>query len=194
MASVFERPTIEALASLVDGTVERPVVGAELQPRARGIGEPAYAGLSSTERRLWFLHRLTPEARSYQVPQVFRIKGVLKEEALRESLSALAMRHEVLRTRYPEEAGAPVRGVGEEASISLRFEDISGLPAATRETAVRALIAEEVALAFELARGPLTRVIAITTSAEEHVVVMHQHHIVTDEWSSGILLRDWSAL
>ena len=194
MASLFQHPTISALAALVDGTAERPAPGAELRLSRRADGATAYAGLSGTERRLWFLDRLHPEARSYQVPQAFRVQGPLDEAALRSSFDALANRHELLRTTYPEINGTPVRVVHDKPIVVMRVEDLASLPDAERHAAIQKLIAEEIATAFDLAHGPLTRVLAIKTSAQEHVLMLHQHHIVTDEWSGGILLKEWSTL
>ncbi|MDI1433382.1 non-ribosomal peptide synthetase [Polyangium sorediatum] len=194
VATFFQNPTLEALAALVDGTRERPPPAVDLRPRLRAEGEAAYPGLSSTERRLWFLERLHAEARSYQVPGALHIAGPLDVAALRASLFALAARHEILRTTYPEVAGAPVRVVSAEPALSFRVEDLSAQPAEEHEATLRAMAAAEVGAAFDLERGPLTRVIVVRVSAEEHVLLVHQHHIITDEWSSGIFLREWSSL
>ena len=191
MASLFQHPTIEALAALLDSTAAAP--GAALRPVPRAPGEPAYPGLSGTERRLWFLHRLHPEARAYQVPQLFGVQGPLDEAALRVSLDALAMRHELLRTTYPEVDGAPRRVVAREASIAVRVEDVSTAPAAAREAGVESLVSAEISTAFDLASGPLTRVLAIRVSDQEHVILVHQHHILTDGWSIGLLLGELSS-
>ncbi|MGK3987806.1 amino acid adenylation domain-containing protein [Sorangium sp. So ce136] len=194
MASLFQRPTIEALAAQVDGTAERAEPGAQLRLMRRAAAEAPYSGLTGNERRLWFLERLSPEARSYQVPHALLIRGEFSEAALRESLIALARRHEVLRTSYPEVDGAPVRVVSEEAAVPVRVEDVSALPLSGRQAAVRALVAAEVGAAFDLTHGPLTRVLVVRQADDEHLVVVHQHHIVTDEWSGGVLLREVSAL
>ena len=199
MASLFQHPTIAALGAVIDAAIDdtgerSPHDGAALRPRARATGEAPHRGLSGTERRLWFLERLYPEARSYQVPLVLRVDGELDEAALRTSLATLARRHEILRTTYPEVDGGPVRAVADEASTAWRTADVSSLPSPEREAALRTLVAEDVAAPFDLERGPLTRVLLIRFAVAEHVVVFHQHHIVTDEWSTAVLLSEWSAL
>ncbi|MDI3284229.1 non-ribosomal peptide synthetase [Polyangium sp. 15x6] len=194
MATFFQRPTIEAIAALIDETEERPRLAASVWLRQRENGAPPYSGLSSTERRIWFLERLHPDARAYQVPRSFRIVGALEPEALRESLFALGERHEILRTGYREDSGAPIRVVWDRAAIVFHVEDLSRLPDDTREASLRALFVTEVEKPFDLERGPLTRVLVARVSAEEHFVLLHQHHIITDEWSTGILVREWAAL
>ncbi|MFY0534435.1 condensation domain-containing protein [Nannocystis pusilla] len=114
--------------------------------------------------------------------------------ALRESVRVLALRHPILRTTYPEVDGTPRREVSDDVRIPIRVEDVSSLPEAERDAALRAMLAAEVEARFDLERGPLTRVLAVTTAADRHVVVVHQHHIITDEWSWGLLLAELSSL
>ncbi|MDI1475044.1 non-ribosomal peptide synthetase [Polyangium sp. y55x31] len=192
MATFFQRPTIEAIAALVDETVERPERAADVRLHERESGAPPYAGLSSTERRIWFLERLYPDARAYQVPRSFRITGDFDAEALRASLFALSERHEILRTGYPEVSGAPTRVVWDRAAIGFHVVDLSALLDDARDASLRDVFSTEIATPFDLERGPLTRVLVARISADEHVVLLHQHHIITDEWSTGILMREWA--
>src|SRR5262249_30291622 len=60
--------------------------------------------------------------------------------------------------------------------------------------AMPALLSREIGTAFDLERGPLSRVLWVREAEDAHVVMLHQHHIVTDEWSMGLLLREWSLL
>ncbi|MDC0716420.1 non-ribosomal peptide synthetase [Nannocystis bainbridge] len=192
LTALLRNPTIEALAVLWDPRAERPAPPISLLPRADG--EAPFAGLSGTERRIWFLEKLSPQARSYQIPHVFEVASALCVRALRDSVDALVLRHAILRTTYPEVDGAPRREVADDVSIPIRVEDVSALPAAQRDPALRAMLAAEVESRFDLERGPLTRVLAVTTAADRHVVVVHQHHIITDEWSWGLLLAELSSL
>ncbi|MGK4008334.1 non-ribosomal peptide synthase/polyketide synthase [Sorangium sp. So ce1036] len=194
VATLFQRPTVAALAASLDGVEQRPAPVAAFSPSPRGAAEPAYAGLSGTERRIWFVDRLSPEALSYQVPHLFVLRGALSEQALRRSVELLAEQQEILRTTYPEVDGVPRRVVSESASIPVRVEDVSALPGAAREAALRALLEAEIGVRFDLGAGPLTRVLVVSLAAEHHVVLVLQHHIITDEWSSGVLLSELSRL
>ncbi|MDI1443592.1 non-ribosomal peptide synthase/polyketide synthase [Polyangium sp. 6x1] len=194
VATLFQQSTVAALAASLDGTEKQSAPVAALSPAPRGAAEAAYAGLSGTERRMWFVDKLSPEALSYQVPQMFVLRGALSEAALRKSVTLLAERQEILRTTYPEVDGVPRRVVAESVSIPVRVEDVSALPEASREAALRALLEAEIGVRFDLAAGPLTRVLVVSTAAEHHVVLFLQHHIVTDEWSSGVLLSELSCL
>ncbi|MRG92278.1 non-ribosomal peptide synthetase, partial [Polyangium spumosum] len=194
VATVFRHPTIEALSALWDTRAEPPALAPPIRLSLRAEGEAPHEGLSGTERRTWFLEKLSPEARSYQIPHVFQVASALSAAALHESVRALALRHEILRTTYPEVDGTPRRRVSDEVAIPIRVEDVSSLPEAERDAALRALLAAEVETRFDLERGPLTRVLAVKTAADRHVVVVHQHHIITDEWSWGLLLAELTSL
>ncbi|MDI3292171.1 condensation domain-containing protein, partial [Polyangium sp. 15x6] len=194
VATVLRHPTIEALSALCDTRAEGPAFAPQIRLSPRAEGEAPHEGLSGTERRIWFLEKLSPEARSYQIPHVFEVASAFSASALHESVRALALRHEILRTTYPEVDGTPRRRVSDDVVIPIRVEDLSSLPEAERDAALRALLATEVETHFDLGRGPLTRVLAVKTAADRHVVVVHQHHIITDEWSWGLLLAELSSL
>ncbi|WP_170229880.1 non-ribosomal peptide synthase/polyketide synthase [Polyangium fumosum] len=194
VATVFRHPTIEALSTLWDTRAERPALAPQIRLSPRAEGEPPHEGLSGTERRIWFLEKLSPEARSYQIPHVFEVASAFSASALHESVRVLALRHEILRTTYPDVDGTPRRRVSDDVAIPIRVEDVSFLPEAERDSALQALLAAEVATYFDLECGPLTRVLAVQTAADRHVVVVHQHHIITDEWSWGLLLAELSSL
>src|SRR6185503_1558579 len=49
-------------------------------------------------------------------------------------------------------------------------------------------------LPFDLQRGPLLRVQLLQLSEDEHVLLVTMHHIVSDGWSMGVLVREVAAL
>src|SRR5208283_287753 len=72
--------------------------------------------------------------------------------------------------------------------------DLSNLPAVEREKEARQLAREEALKPFDLASDPITRNVLLKLSDEDHVLVHLTHHIASDGWSSGVLLRDLTAL
>src|SRR5262249_14516979 len=76
--------------------------------------------------------------------------------------------------------------------FALREHDLSDVIDA--EAQVRALCEEEAHAPFDLARGPLIRGRLIRLGAEDHVFLLTQHHIVSDGWSMGVLMRELGAL
>ncbi|HEX2095737.1 MAG TPA: amino acid adenylation domain-containing protein, partial [Longimicrobiaceae bacterium] len=103
-------------------------------------------------------------------------------------------RHEALRTTFAEVDGSPVQVVAPFDGFVLPVEDLSGLGEADREAAVRRRAGEEARRPFDLSAGPLFRAALLRLGAEDHVLLLSVHHIVSDGWSMGVLFRELSAL
>ncbi|AWV08515.1 non-ribosomal peptide synthase/polyketide synthase [Marilutibacter maris] len=152
--------------------------------------------LSLAQRRLWFLCQLDGTASAaYHMPDALRLEGELDVAVLRAALDALVVRHESLRTRFVARDGEPEQVIDPaDTGFALREIDLSALPAATREAAVAAQADEEAAAAFDLAAGPLVRGRLLRLDTHTHVLLLTQHHIVSDGWSVGVLIRELGAL
>ncbi|HEX8275245.1 MAG TPA: non-ribosomal peptide synthase/polyketide synthase [Longimicrobiaceae bacterium] len=152
------------------------------------------APLSFAQRRLWFIHRLEPESAAYNVPVALRLRGRVDPPLLRRCLAEVARRHQVLRTVFEERDGEPAQRVLEPGPVAVAVADLSGLPPGEREAATRRAMREEAARPFDLERGPLLRAALLRTAADEAVVLLTMHHVVSDEWSTAVLVREMSAL
>jgi amino acid adenylation domain-containing protein len=153
--------------------------------------------LSFSQERLWFLDQLDPGKATYNIPAALRLRGRLDLPALSAALAAVARRHAALRTSFALAGDQPVQVVAPPAASSrpaLALADLSALPAAARETELRRRINAEAERPFDLARGPLLRVLVLRLAGEEHVAALTLHHIVSDGWSMGILIRELTAL
>jgi amino acid adenylation domain-containing protein/FkbM family methyltransferase len=165
--------------------------------RSWAPGEPI--PLSFAQERLWFLDRLEPGSAAYNVPTAVRLTGRLDAAALAASLAAIARRHAALRTTFKRVDGAPVQVIAPAAALPFPRVDLASLPtgpagpAGVREAEARRLAAEEAMRPFDLARGPLVRAALLRLAAEEHVALFTLHHIVSDGWSMGVLIRELTA-
>ncbi|WP_260485423.1 condensation domain-containing protein, partial [Pseudomonas aeruginosa] len=142
--------------------------------------------LSYAQQRQWFLWQLEPGSAAYHIPAVLRLHGELDTEALKRSFAALVERHEVLRTTFRQEGDETLQVVHDDLPLELREETMSG----TDESALLLRIEDEVLLPFDLERGPLLRVLLLRLSAEEQVLVVTLHHIVSDGWSTPIMVEE----
>ncbi|UPZ26788.1 non-ribosomal peptide synthase/polyketide synthase [Streptomyces sp. LRE541] len=186
---VFTARTVAALARLVSpSTLATPLDPIPAVPRDRPLP------LSSAQRRLWFLDDLTPGGTEYNTGLALRLRGALDAAALRRALDRLSARHDSLRTTFATEDGQGVQHIHAHAELPLRTADVTHLPAAGRDEAVEGLLTEELGRPFDLATGPLTRALLVRRADDDHVLLLAQHHIVTDGWSVGILTRDLAAL
>src|SRR5438034_766729 len=150
------------------------------------------AALSFAQQRLWFLQQLETESPAYNVYGSVKLKGRLNEEALRRSLQEIVRRHEALRTRFVEVEGRAMQVVGGRVEVELPVIESSGVEERERE-ALRLAI-EEASIPFDLERGPLLRGKLLRLGEEEHVLLLTVHHIVSDGWSVGVLVRELGVL
>ncbi|MEU0005142.1 non-ribosomal peptide synthase/polyketide synthase [Streptomyces sp. NPDC006314] len=186
---VFTARTVAALAPLLGD----PSAAAPPEP----IPPAPHAGtlpLSSAQRRLWFLDDLTSGGTEYNTGVSLRLRGALDSGALRRSLHRLAARHDSLRTTFTTVDGQGVQRVAPEPCLPLRTADLGDVPAARRAEAAERLLTDELSTPFDLAAGPLTRALLVRLADDDHLLLLAQHHIVTDGWSVGVLTRELAAL
>jgi amino acid adenylation domain-containing protein len=201
---MFERPTVEGIGEEVERERRKKRDrGVELE---EGAGRIERAGrvevgdgvreapLSYAQQRLWFIQQLEPESVAYNIPRAIRLRGELDVESLRQSLREIARRHEVLRTRFEGRGGIPVQVIEEGMEVELREWDISGEEESKREVLGRRIVREEAGRAFDLERGPVWRGAVIRLGEEDHVLVLNIHHIVSDAWSTGVMVKEFGTL
>src|SRR5262249_32513840 len=150
--------------------------------------------VSFAMQRVWFLHYLEPTSASYNLPVGFRLQGPLDVVALGEALNEVVRRHDILRSSFPVREGRPVQVVGPVRQVALPVIDLTDSPPEAREGEAAHLAAAEANRPFDLAQGPLFRARLLRLHEEEHVLIVTMHHIVSDGWSIGILMRELAAL
>ncbi|HEV3050216.1 MAG TPA: FkbM family methyltransferase, partial [Longimicrobium sp.] len=191
LRAMFQGPTVAELAERVEEMrrADLPVLPAVV-PVVRTSALP----LSFAQERLWILDRLESQSAVYNILAARRLGGALDQAALQRALGEIVRRHEALRTVFAEVDGSPVQVIAPFGGFSLPVEDLSGLGEADREAAVGRRAGEEARRGFDLATGPLFRAALLRLGAEEHVLLLSMHHIVSDGWSMGVLFRELSAL
>ncbi len=191
LRAVFEAPTVAELAARI--AAERPA--AELEPDLIvPIPREGALPLSFAQQRLWFLDQWEPGSPLYNMPAAVGLRGRLDRAALAAALGEITRRHEALRTTFREEAGEPVQVIAPPAPFPLPLIDLQGLPVHRREEAADRLAAAEARRPFDLGRGPLARAALLRLGDEEHTALMTLHHIVSDGWSTGLMVRELGAL
>ncbi|HYR06432.1 MAG TPA: amino acid adenylation domain-containing protein, partial [Longimicrobium sp.] len=191
LRALFEGPTVAELAGRVEEMrrealpVLPPVVPAE---RTRALP------LSFTQQRLWFLEQLGSPGSVYHLHKSLRLRGALDVEALVRALDGVVARHEALRTTFVQVDGVPEQRIAPAAASGFHLveHDLGGR--ADAEAELDRLIAGEAHAPFDLERGPLVRGRLIRLAADDHVLLLAMHHLVTDGWSFGVLFDELSAL
>ncbi|HEX3529757.1 MAG TPA: non-ribosomal peptide synthase/polyketide synthase, partial [Thermoanaerobaculia bacterium] len=190
---IFEEPTVARLAAAVER--ERQTAGGvEMAPPIVPVPRDRDLPLSFAQQRLWFLDRLQPDSPFYNLPSAVLLRGRLRPAVLAASFGEIVRRHEALRTRFPDAGGVPVQRVEPPCLLALPLVDLGALPEAARGAAVHALAAAEARRPFRLSDPRLVRTVLLRLGPGEHVLLLTMHHIISDGWSIGVLLREMAAL
>jgi amino acid adenylation domain-containing protein len=186
---IFEASTLSAMAAAV-----LDAEGAPSAPPIRRLPRKGDLPLSFAQERLWVLDRIQSGGSAYNIPLALTAEGRLDPRRLADALSGVVRRHEVLRTVFAEHEGGPVQVILPPSEVPLPAVDLRGLPESSRDAEARRIAAAEALRPFDLARGPLLRAVLVELAPEKSLVLLDLHHIVTDGWSMGVLVREVNAL
>lgn len=142
--------------------------------------------LSPNQEQLWYVEQLSPGEPTYNLYGAYRLRGRLDLSVLGRSLSFVLNRHDVLRGRFGEIDGVPYQQFMRPVEIELGVTDLTG----AEDTTVNEAVAGEVSVPFNLAVGPLYRFRVFRVAPADHVFFFSFHHIVTDGWSNGMIMRE----
>jgi amino acid adenylation domain-containing protein len=144
--------------------------------------------LSLQQEGVWFLEQLAPGQTAYNLCEAWDLHGQVDREALQQALDTLVRRHESLRTIFGTRDGQPVQLVLPQRPFALRFLDLS--KRCEQAEGLGAWMTTESQRHFDLLRGPLARAILFRLEQDRHVLLLNLHHLISDEWSMGIFLRE----
>jgi hypothetical protein len=161
-----------------------------IKPRAQGSLVP----LSFSQRGLWFFDQLQPGSVTYNIAVAVRLKGNLNTEALERSIEEVIKRHEALRTTFFSVEGTPFQRIIDRQPFMLPLLDLTELNGSEREPVAHTLAADQAREPFDLPNGPLLRAYLMRLSGEDHLLQLTMHHIVSDGWSMGVLVREAASL
>lgn len=184
LRELFEASTVAALAERVERA--RRLKSGSVEPRLAKVSRERPLPMSFAQERLWFFDQLEPGSAAYNISRAVRLKGALHINALQDSINALFKRHEVLRSTFQTLEGKPVSSFDDAMTADVTLLDLTG----SGEEQARTFVARENEKPFDLARGPLLRVALAKLAANDHLLVLTMHHIVSDGWSVGIAVRE----
>jgi amino acid adenylation domain-containing protein len=188
LRAIFDAPQLAEL-------VERVQSASNAKACEAAATEPAEAfPLSFAQQRLWFLDQFEGNSPAYNIPVALRLRGKLRHAALERALHDVLHRHDALRACFENVDGVPVQRIRPQLDWSLAQHDLRNLPPDEAQARARALALEEARTPFKLQTGPLIRGRLLQLGQEEQVLLLTMHHIVSDGWSMGVLLREVAAL
>jgi acyl carrier protein len=191
MRSLFEVPTVAGLSERI--VKARRGEHPPLLPLSP-VGRDGQVALSLAQERLWFLNELEPGTSAHNVPFAIQLKGRLSVISLHCALNEIVRRHQILRTTFTSRDGRPVASTAAALLIDSLLIDLRALPEHARQAQALRLANEEARKPFDLARGPVLRFALLRMGEDDFIVLLTLNHIVTDDWSVGILAGEVAAL
>ncbi|VVE23382.1 Tyrocidine synthase 3 [Pandoraea horticolens] len=183
LRDVFAAATLSALARCI----------AQASPETTGAIAPIplrddsqRAPLTHGQARLWFLWQMAPASAAYHMTGAFRLDGQLDTRALQLAVADVVKRHDVLHSRFESVDDTPWQVVDAPDAFGWAIENLELSGVALNER-LRALSSRPI----DLTHGPILRVTLLRVGEASHVLHFATHHIVADEWSVGVLARDF---
>src|SRR5439155_27088689 len=150
--------------------------------------------LSFAQERLWFLDQLEPGNSVYNICRAHRLTGPLDIAILILSLNEVVRRHEAMRTTFPTVDDQPVQLVTPTLTLTIPVLDLENLSSSSRDAETSRIIIEEARYSFNLADGPLLRLVLLQLGEEDHILIFTTHQIVCDGWSVNVFFRELETL
>ena len=199
LRSVFEAPTIIKLAETIKTRIQADTshVISKLLP-IQVISRKQNLLLSFSQQRLWLLDQLNPDLATYNVPAIIRLQGDLDIVTLEKAFNQLIEHHETLRTTFSSseqnQKNVPVQIINPPTPFILPITDLGDIPEEERETEAERLSHKEISTPFNLSTGPLFRLRLLQLDENHYIVVLVIHHIISDGWSMGLIVREMATL
>ncbi|HEY9883152.1 MAG TPA: condensation domain-containing protein, partial [Thermosynechococcaceae cyanobacterium] len=194
IADFFEGTSIAQLAT----QVLNQVTAADWKPVLVSIDRvqktSAVHPLSFAQQRLWFIDQLEKGNPAYNISVGIHLKGSLDVRVLERSFKEIVRRHEALRTSFSIAEGQPVQVIAPSVTVTLPVVDCQQLLELKRDSEVQRLATEEAQQPFDLTREPLWRVKLLRLGEQEHILLLTLHHIIGDEWSVEVFIREMAVL
>ncbi|MBK5560191.1 amino acid adenylation domain-containing protein [Pseudomonas sp. TH05] len=183
LATLFEHSTLQAFTQALSD------LGSSRAPQIVPVSRQQPLQLSFAQERQWFLWQLEPHSAAYHIPMALRLRGPLDLNALEASFNGLISRHESLRTTFVQEQDQARPVIHEHLRLGITVQPAAELLDEAQQ--IRMFISEQTAQTFDLVKGPLLRIGLLQLDAEDHVLTLVQHHIVSDGWSMQVMVDEW---
>ncbi|MBC6447902.1 non-ribosomal peptide synthetase [Actinokineospora xionganensis] len=186
---IYQVPTVAAMAAAIDAGDAGLTV-----PPVKSTTLDGPAPLAFPQERVWYLEKLAPGNLAYNAQATLRLRGPLRADVLRATLTEIVRRHEVFRCAFVAEGGRPTQRPVPPMPVDLPVIDLGDLPEDERDVRAEEIVAATVRDPFDLARPPLARWVLIRHGEDDHTLVHVEHHLVHDGWSFALFLQELQAI
>jgi hypothetical protein len=162
-------------------------------PRGETAPDTFVMPASVSQKRFWLLEQMSPGNTALNIPIALQLSGPLRDDILERALQAIVDRHEILRTRFELIDGEPRQIIAPAAAMHLKRIDAGNVPPAQIFERIRREMDQEVGRPLDFSHPPLLRATLVKLAPAEHLLMLTAHHIVSDGWSNGLLVRELAA-
>jgi acyl carrier protein len=192
LRALLDVPTVAGLALHLE-TVRRTGRSISI-PAMLAMPRQGKVPMSVAQEHVWHFDQLLPGTPFFTLFSAIRLTGVLHVAVLEQSVNEIIRRHEVLRTTFASVNGEPVQVIAPSLHVPLTTADLRDLRPTEREAEAHRLTSIEVLQPFDLAQGPLIRVLLLQLAARERILIVTMSHIISDGWSVGLLVHELALL
>jgi hypothetical protein len=182
----YKNISMNDLANLVNNKKKQNAI--EKLPRDKNVFPQSYSQSSQ-----WFMQQLATDC-IYNVPQAYRMKGTLHISRLEAAINKIIERHEIMRTVFNAVDNVPSQIIRPYEPFSLQVIDLTGYIGKEQEQMVQRENENLVRMPFNLSVGPLYRFVLLKLSEEEFMLTYTLHHIISDGWSFGVIIKELNEL
>lgn len=170
--------------------------------RARRTGKPSISRmdrsgplpLALAQQRLWFLNQLDSNSAVNNIGAALRLRGDFDKAAFDLALMDTVQRHEILRTSFIQVHGEPQAVIVDGSDWKYETVDARHLGDRGPESELLQYAGQLTNQPFDITRGSLFRVHLLLLGPRDHLIVLAMHHMISDGWSMGVLVREFSEI
>ncbi len=188
---LFEFPTIETMVAEIESLQKNDIL--DIPPLKAYLHEKP-PRLSFSQERMWFIHQLAPESTAYNMASGLHIQGALNTLMVEQAFNKIIERHAILRTTFDVVEGLPVQIIAPEKAIQIPVFDLQSLSEGEQKDRIRQITQTTSKTIFDLVNGPLLRAVIIRLAEDDYILFACMHHIVSDQWSGGIFIREFAVI
>lgn len=186
---VFENAQLKTLAALIQQSQvsQRP-------PITNILRDQKPIPCSYAQQRLWFIDQLNDGSSQYNTPGVIQVTGDFDVSVAEQAFNHIIQRHETLRTVFMEGREGPWQKIQAEFDFSITLQDLSHLSEAEQVDAIQQAAKQDAATSFKLDQDLMLRISYLKQNEAAGVLLFNMHHIASDGWSVGVLIKEFMAL
>ena len=182
VADLFDHPTLSGQAAFLDGLSEQSEPG---QLTIKPVNHTGDHPLSYAQQRLWFLDQLNPGSAAYNVPAQIHFTQPVEFIRVSNAINQLWQCHDALRLRLSHHhQSSPCQYLDDEPLL-IKQTRVNGLIDA------HTIAQAEATKPFDLQHDALMRVHWVNIADEQSLLLVTLHHIISDAWSTDLLLADF---